>query len=229
MSSDVPEPPRQSRNARLRELSLRIFYQCYAYLLEVDAEIEEHLASIAQIRQISRQVSLDYFEIKPEDLRRAHLERLQLVEQVYGLLPEKLYLLWTARADFEADVLRAYKEEDISMATGDATPIPEGYLWDQVWTGGDPEERVLTAIAQSPRSIVCAFASFFERAGRPLPDSLLPFIEAAKHETIILPTTQNIKLALSGSPALVESLLGSPCYKEAGAGTVPFYITTEPI
>ena len=191
-----------TRNARLRDLSMRIFYKNYAYLMEVDAEVEEYGQMMSELRTLSRNISIDYLSLSPKDLREAHLKRA----------------IMTAKKQFESEVLEQHKVLEADIRDGEeedsqATPIPEGYLWAQVWSGYDVDERVCDILARAPRSVLLAFAAFFSKKNMELPICLAPFVDAAVYNKIVLPTSSNLAKASLGPHSLIRSIVCSPNYK----------------
>ncbi|EES99893.1 hypothetical protein QR46_4707 [Giardia duodenalis assemblage B] len=207
-----------TRNARLRDLSMRIFYKNYAYLMEVDAEVEEYGQMMSELRTLSRNISIDYLSLSPKDLREAHLKRAIMTEKIHTILPQKLFQLITAKKQFESEVLEQHKVLEADIRDGEeedsqATPIPEGYLWAQVWSGYDVDERVCDILARAPRSVLLAFAAFFSKKNMELPICLAPFVDAAVYNKIVLPTSSNLAKASLGPHSLIRSIVCSPNYK----------------
>lgn len=196
-----------SRNAHIRELCLQTFYKNYSYVMQLDAEVEQYVKLMRDLKKSARNLSVDYLAMAPEAIRAAHMEKSLMKDTVYCLLPDKLYMLYQARYLFEEEVQNIIRQEDAAHEDeAPSTPLPEDYLWSQVWTGEDLQQKIFDVLAEAPQVVIKKFAEYFHRKKEPVPEPIVPLVSAAKRCVVVCPTPMALAIASKGTPNLQRSI-----------------------
>lgn len=205
-----------SRNTKLTALAMQIFYTSYSHLIQVNAEIDQHVKLMRQLKANSRSICMDYLHMTPEQLRSAHIQKVVIRDSVYSKLPEKLFTLYYSKFLFEEEVMNVFLESEAKAgAEGETdtqdeapTPLQEDYLWDQVWADKNVLSKVYDTLAEAPQVVVKRFADLCVRNDVPLPEPIVPIIDAARRSVVVCPTPKAVSALESGTETLRASVVG---------------------